>query len=128
MALTAAVIADRIEQLKAYYTSTSLFLMLLAQPWFAALLEGPLGLDQGSNIQLGRHDNSYYEGLDVHAAVARTTDSTAFNLDFVGLVANIAVTTIGDDLAANRYFDHAPMLELFRHLRNALAPATDGIS
>lgn len=106
--------------LKGFYVAASMGMLFLNHPRLSDLLL-ELGLDPGSTVRLGRKDNSYYEGLDVYAALASTRGDAGFNLDFTGALLTVAVSWVGDELAANQYFDRTKELIFFRHIRNGLS-------
>lgn len=113
-------IVEMIDQLKASYVATSMGLLALNDPGLSELLLR-WGLDPGSTVRLGRKDNSYYDGLDVYSALGIARGNPAFNLNFMGGLITTAVSWIGAELDANRYFDRSPELEFFRHIRNGVS-------
>ena len=62
-----------------------------------------------------RHEFHFTRHLDQ----ARSNPEMIADLDRVWLVG--ALLTLGDALGKHKYFDHAPELELVRHLRNGVA-------
>jgi hypothetical protein len=111
-----------IEQMKAYYVAQSFTLVLVNDPDVIALVESK-GFDRGSKVRLGRKDDTYYDGLpQLWPALNTIRANSQFNLDFLASILTTQVSWIGDALSRNQYFhDHSPVLEFFRHLRNALS-------
>lgn len=113
-------IASLIDRLKATYVASSTGLLLLNAPELSQWL-AQYGVDVGSTVRLGRRDNSYYEGLDVHQSLALVQGDPAYNLDFLRSLFITVLSILGDALARNGYFDKTPELEFVRHLRNAVS-------
>jgi hypothetical protein len=93
--------------------------MLVARDPMAPTLLPPV--EPGQIVPVGRVPDKAGEGHTYHAAYylewARKAPADDFNRAALGG----ALITLGDALAAHRYFDHAPELELVRHLRNGIA-------
>jgi hypothetical protein len=80
-------------------------------------------IEPGQIVPIGRirHKDGTRHEFDfaLYQAQARTNPAMVADLDRLWLVG--ALPTIGDALAKHSYFDHAPELELLRHLRNGVA-------
>lgn len=123
-----AAIADQIDFFKDLYAAGTTALIALTDDGILAHLEHGLGFDRGSSIRLVRRDDTYYDGIDVWAVVeqARTKE---FNLTFMRALLSAGIAWVGDQLTVESYFDdrlrdgevRAPVLEFFRHLRNAVS-------
>jgi hypothetical protein len=120
MARTGREIADMLERLQAYYAAISTAIVFLNDDDVLRLLQAK-GYDPGSTIRLGRRDNSYYEGIKLWDSIRAVRGSAGFNLDFLGSQIMTILSWVGDELSKNSYFDKAPELELFRHLRNGIS-------
>lgn len=120
MSTEAEDIADLINELRAAYVTLSLMPALINQPDFMKYLEAH-GFDRGSTARLGRLDGSYYEGLDIHDSLESAIGHAPFNRLQLGMVFFLIFSVVGDRLSAEGYFDRAPLLEFFRHVRNAVS-------
>lgn len=113
-------IADLIRKLQKTYAGTSATLYLFSHSRIFDFLDST-GVDRGSSIILRKKDGSNYDGLDIYESINEIRSS---NINMTWLLKNIHITRIiriGDQLDQNDYFDKAPVLEFFRHLRNAVS-------
>ena len=80
-------------------------------------------VEPGQMVPVGRirhKDGTRHEfNFEHYLAQARTNPAMVADLERLWLVG--ALLTIGDALEKQSYFDHAPELELVRHLRNGVA-------
>lgn len=113
-------IADLISELRLAYVALSLTPVLINQPDFLKYLESH-GFDQGSTVRLGRTDGTYYEGLDIYDSLQLAVNHAPFNRLQLGMIFHLIFSTIGDRLQRAQYFDNAPVLEFFRHIRNGVS-------
>jgi len=113
----AAAVADLIPQLRLGYVGALLLLVLMneepATDWFLNYLRNP-------EVRLSRRRGEDYT-LDVPAAVQAVRSSGAFNLSVMQVPLGAALVRLGDALSRHDYFDHAPILEFVRHLRNGVS-------
>jgi len=77
----------------------------------------PLGHPPAGLVQRKDGTLSAYDWLH-HLNVAKDDPDMATELDRAWLVS--ALVVLGDRLASEDYFDHAPLLEMVRHLRNGV--------
>lgn len=120
MSTEAEDIADLINELRVAYVTLTLMPVLINQPDFVRYLETH-GFDHGSTARLARIDGSYYEGLDIHDSLESAIGHDPFNRLQLGMVFFLIFSVVGDRLSSQRYFDQAPLLEFFRHVRNAVS-------
>ena len=120
MAKSAADIAASIDWLQATYAATSTMLVTLNDNDFLNLFASK-GYDHGSTVKLGRKDNTYYEGINLWKSVYTVRENPQFNLNYLGTQLGTMISWIGHDLSKNSYFDKAPLLEFFRHVRNGIS-------
>jgi hypothetical protein len=80
-------------------------------------------VEPGKRVPVGyvrRKDGTPYEfHFNHYLSQARNNPAIVDDLDRLWLVG--ALLAIGDELEKENYFDHAPELELLRHLRNGVA-------
>jgi hypothetical protein len=78
-------------------------------------------IESGQSVPVGRVPDKAGSGHEFHLPYylewAQRTPSDEFDRAMLGG----ALITLGDALNAHRYFDHAPELQLVRHLRNGVA-------
>jgi len=120
MSVEAEDIADLISEMRAAYAALSILPVLINQPDFSDYLLAH-GLDEGTTIRLGRKDGSYYEGLDLHDSLRSAAGHAPFNRMQLGMIFFLIFSIVGDRLKDENYFDKDPLLEFFRHVRNAVS-------
>jgi len=120
MAKSAGDIAMLIDSLQATYAATSTMLVVLKDNDFLNLFRTK-GYGHGSKIHLRRTDNTCYEGIDVWESVHAVQKNPQFNLDYLRAHLGTMISWIGHNLTENSYFDKAPVLEFFRHIRNGIS-------
>lgn len=113
-------IADLIRKLQKTYAGTGAALYLFNHPQIFDFLDAT-GVDQGSTVVLRKKDGSKYDDLDVYEAIERIRGNNRYTLDFIRNIHITKIIRVGDHLSQNDYFDKAPVLEFFRHLRNAVS-------
>ncbi len=120
MSAEAEDIADLISELRLAYVALSLTPVLINQPDFLDYLKSH-GFDQGTTVRLGRTDGTYYESLDVYASLQSAANHPPFNRLQLGMIFFLIFSAVGDRLQRTQYFDKAPVLEFFRHIRNGVS-------
>lgn len=113
-------IAGLIAELRLAYVALTLTPVLINQPDFLTYLQSH-GFDHGSSVRLGRKDGTYYEGLDIYASLQSAVNHPPFNRLQLGMIFYLIFSTVGDRLQRAAYFDKAPLLEFFRHIRNGVS-------
>jgi hypothetical protein len=93
--------------------------MLVARDPKAPTLLPPV--ESGHIVPVGRVPDKAGEGHSYHATYYLEWAQKAPADEFDRAALGGSLITLGDALAAHRYFDHAPELELVRHLRNGIA-------
>lgn len=115
------LIADLIDSLKDQYVAQSIGLIAVNQRGYHDLLRAS-GYDFGTTLPQGRRDNTMYRSLPPFwDAIDRCANNPEFNLNYLGGLLTVHTSWVGDRLGQHKYFDKAPTLEFFRHLRNALS-------
>ncbi len=120
MTKSAADIATLIDSLQATFAATSIMLVTINDNDFLNLFTSK-GYDHGSSIRLGLKDDTYYEGIDLWKSVYSIKNNPEFNLNYLRTQLGTMISWIGHELKESNYFDKAPLLEFFRHVRNGIS-------
>lgn len=112
-------IADLIEQIKDYHALSMFGLLFAAHPQQDLILSFA-HMEDLSKLRSLRTDGTYHEIHNLQDVLNRAR-SNDYNLAYMRTTLSAHTIQIGDRLANVSYFDRAPILEFFRHIRNACA-------
>ncbi len=114
-------IAERIKVAREVFVGTQSFLYMLNRDDFFQAMKAHLFPNIDTNLNLGRVGrDTPYSIPNYGPLIEQLRGNPQFNIDYMGLLLQSMVIQIGDMLSKNGYFEKAPELEFYRHLRNAL--------
>lgn len=113
-------LADTIGRLQHAYVVASLLPVVINIPEFRPWLVSH-GFDMGSTTRFGRRDDTYTRDFLLDESLTAAVGRVGANLDMLGMPFFAIIATVGDQLKGAPNLDRTPLIEYFRHLRNAVS-------